>query len=280
MKDETVTDAALRQFLLGDVADGERQRIESLFVTGALSRERILTAEQDLVEDYLEDSLTPADKESFLRQYGNTPAQRRKVRITRSIKDWAAGENKVTSAGASTTSFGTRLSARLRLKPMFVVPIAATAVIAIVFAVIWVNSRTEERNRLVGVNEELARLNNPPSLRETPPGLISLTLQSGSVRSVEAQQELVKAAGTETVELRLVLRQTERYPGYRAVVRRVSSGESLTLPMLPAENDGTMVRLRVPARLISRGVYRVELTGIGVDGSTGPTEEYLFTVSS
>ena len=280
MKEETVTDAALRQFLLGDVDDGERQRIESLFVTGALSKDRILTAEQDLVEEYLEDSLTPPDKEKFLTQYGSTPAQWRKVSITKSIKDWAAGENKVVSARASTTSFAARLSQRLGVNPMMAIPIAAAAVIAIVIAVIWLNSRTEQRNRLGASNEELVRLNDAPSLQETPPGLISLTLHSGSLRSVEAQQELVKPADTETVELRLVWRQREHYPGYRAVVRRVSSGESLTLPTLRAENDGTLIRLRVPARVLSRGLYWVELTGVGADGSTGPSEEYSFTVSS
>jgi len=277
MKEETVTDAALRQFLLGDVDDEERQRIESLFVTDALSRERILTAEQDLVEEYLEEALTPADKKKFLIQFGSTPAQRRKLRITKSIKDWANRESKVAT---SATTFWGRLSARLGLKPMFVIPIAATAVLAIVIALVWLNSRIDERNRQAALNQELARLNEPASLRETPAGLISLTLRPGSVRGSEAQQELVKAPDTQTVELRLVWTQKERYPGYRAVIRRVSSNESFDLPVLHAENDGNRIRLRIPARLLTRGVYRVELTGIAADGSISPSEEYQFTAGS
>jgi hypothetical protein len=279
MKEETVTDAALRQFLLGDVDDEERQRIESLFVTDALSKERILTAEQDLVEDYLEDSLTAADKEKFLSRYGSTPTQRRKLRITKSIKDWAVGENKVAATGPSVTSFWGRLSARLGLKPMFVIPIAATAVIAIVIALVWLNSRNEERNRQAALNQELARLNEPASLREAPTGLLLLTLRPGSVRGVEAQRELVKASDTQTVELRLVWTQKEHYPGYRAIVRRVSSNKSFTPPVLRAENDGNTIRLRIPAHLLTRGVYQVELTGIAANGLTSPTEEYQFTVS-
>src|SRR5690242_6419872 len=131
MKEETVSDAALRQFLLGDVGDEERQRIESSFLTNAQARDRILTAEQDLVEDYLEDSLTPADKEKFLSLYGSTPEQQQKLRITKSIKDWAAAEQKVTSIGPATTSYWKRLRERLGPKPMFAIPLAATAVIAI-----------------------------------------------------------------------------------------------------------------------------------------------------
>jgi hypothetical protein len=278
MKEETVTDAALRQFLLGDVDDEERQSIESLFVTDALARERILAAEQDLVEDYLEDALSPADKEKFLGQYASTPAQRRKLRITKSIKDWASGQGKAAAYPLPATTFWSRLSTRRSLKPMFA--IAATAVLAIVLGLVWLNIRIDERNRQAALNQELALLNDPASLRETPAGLILLTLRPGSVRGGEAQQELVKAPDTQTIELRLVWTQKERYPGYRAVVRRVSSNESINLPVLHAENDGNTIRLRIPARLLTRGVYRVELTGIGADGSIGPSEEYQFTAGS
>ena len=66
MTEETLTDALLREFLLGKVNDEERERIESLFLTDSQTRERVLVLEQDLIEDYLEDSLTEEDKERFL----------------------------------------------------------------------------------------------------------------------------------------------------------------------------------------------------------------------
>ena len=90
MNEEPVSDALLRQFLLGQVDDQERQRLESMFVTGALSRERVMAAEQHLLDDFLDDSLTPEDRERFLAQYGETPAEQRKLRIAQSIHDWAA----------------------------------------------------------------------------------------------------------------------------------------------------------------------------------------------
>ena len=280
MKEETVSDAALRQFLLGDVGDEDRQRIESSFLTNAQARDRILTAEQDLVEDYLEDSLTPADKEKFLSLYGSTPEQQQKLRITKSIKDWAAAEQKVTSIGPATTSYWKRLRERLGPKPMFAIPITVTAVIAIVVALVWLNSRTTERNREAALNQELARLNDPESLRQNPSGLVLLTLRPGSVRGVEAQEEIVKAADAQIVELRLLWTQKDRYPGYRAVVRRVSSSVLFTTPTLHTESDGNTVRLRLPAQLLTRGVYQVELSGIAADGSASPSEEYQFTVSN
>lgn len=279
MKEETVTDAALRQFLLGDVDDEERQRLESLFVTDAQARERILIAEQDLVEDYLEDSLTAADKEKFVSVYGSTPEQRRKLRINKAIKDWAAGEQKATVSPAASSFWG-RLSARLGLKPMFVIPVAATVVIAIVTALVWLNSRNEERNQRAALNQEIARLNEPESLRETPSGLAVLRLQPGSLRGVATQEELVKNAGTQIVELQLAWNQPTRYPSYQATIRRVSSNESFTTPPLHPENDGRTIRLRIPARFLTRGLYQIELSGIDAGASASPPEEYQFSVSN
>ena len=49
MNDDTVTDALLREFLLGKVTDDVRKRIEGLFVTEPEMRERVLAVEQDLI---------------------------------------------------------------------------------------------------------------------------------------------------------------------------------------------------------------------------------------
>lgn len=89
MSDETVTDVTLRQFLLGNVDDEMRQHIESRFLTDLIFKERVLALEQDLIEDLLEDSLTGSDKERLLVRYSATSARRRKLRIAKSIKEWA-----------------------------------------------------------------------------------------------------------------------------------------------------------------------------------------------
>ena len=52
MKEEAATDVLLRQFLLGKIDDEARQRIECLFLTDSLTKERILAAEQELIDDY------------------------------------------------------------------------------------------------------------------------------------------------------------------------------------------------------------------------------------
>src|SRR5215510_14673078 len=127
MNDETVTDALLREFLLSKVNDEERQRIESLFLNDPQSRERVLGVEQDLIEDYLEGALSSDDKERFISRYAQTPEQRRKLRITKSIKDWAMTEAAAAQTAPAKISYWSRLRERLRSKPAFVIPLVVTA---------------------------------------------------------------------------------------------------------------------------------------------------------
>lgn len=276
MKEEPITDALLRQFLLGKVNDDERQQIESLFITDSSMRERVLAVEQDLAEDYLEDSLTPEDKEIFLARYASTPEQQRKLRITKSIKDWAVTNAAAGMRTPGATSGWSRLLDRLRLKPIFLVPIAVTLLIAVVISVVWLNSRRELRNRHLALEQELASLNSPASLRETLPQMTALELAPVSLRS-GASQSLNRAASVQTMDLHLVWIQKEQYPTYKAVIGRVGDErETLTVSGLQAENK--RIHLRLPMTYLTPGTYRIDLTGIAADGTSNLTEEYTFTV--
>ena len=279
MKEEAVTDATLREFLLGNVNDPERESIESQFLTDSQARERILAIEQDLIEDYLEESLTTNDKEQFLRIYGRTTEQRRKLRITKSIKDWAKTEASLPQITSGKISGWDRVRAWHQARPA-AVPIAVTVIITLIVIAIWFNRRTEQRNRQhSAIEQELVQLNSPASLREVPSNMTSLdlspiTLRSGEVAKIMTHDEI------QIVELRLPWIQKRCCSTYQAEVRRVGDDESLTIHNLQAEPDGqSLIRVRLPARLLHRGAYKVQLTGTTADGSTSPPEEYEFAVS-
>ena len=275
MNEDILTDAVLREFLLGKVDDEEAARIESLFLTDSEAREKVLVIEQELTEDYLEDSLTADDREKFLLRYGQTAAQLQQLRITKAIKDWALRESARKQIVPVEVSSWSRLRARLRLRPVFVIPIAVTAMIAIVCAAVWLNGRMKRAT----LEQELAQLNTPANLREVPPQMVSLELPPIVVRSLERRNNFTKSADVQTVELRLPWIQKERYSNYQAEVRRVGGDESFTIPNLQAENDGlSTIRLRLPAHILSRGQYQIRLTGIDSGGVPGTSEEYTFLV--
>ena len=273
MSEGAVTDALLRQFLLGKVTDEQRQRLESLFLIDEDMKERILAVEEELIDDYLEDTLTTKDREQFLLHYGQTPEQQRKLRIAQSIKEWAESAQPVhveVPANSSRT--------RWRLKPALVIPIALAAVVLIV-AALWLWSVNVQRNRRLAIEQELAQLNSPSSLRDVSSQILSLELSPVAVRSGEQQDEINPRADIRLIELRLPWVQKERYSTYQAEIGRVGDDESFTIHNLQAESHGGFsIRLRLPAHILRRGHYQVRLTGINPDGSTGPTEEYTFAV--
>ena len=273
-----VTDALLREFILGKLANEELERIESLFVTDSPTRERVLALEQDLIDDYLEDSISPEDKERFLSRYAQTDEQRLKLRITGTIKDWAIREAGAPHPATTKVSVWSRFWTWLRPSPRLI-PIAVAIVIAVVLAIVALNSRQEQWRHLA-IEQELARLNSPASLREVPAEMTRLDLKPVSVRSVGAQAELKITAGARFIELQLPWIHNERYSTYKAVVRRVSDGESFTISNLQAESNGRYtIRLRLLAQMLTSGDYQVNLVGVAADDSANASEEYSFVVS-
>jgi len=288
MTEDTLTDAAVRRFLLGEVDDDERQRIEGLFISDPEANEKILIAEEDLVEDYLEDALTPSDRRKFLAQYRSTPQQRRKLRIARSIKEYTEGEGAGQSVPvteeSSTSPRRRSFFSALRLKHrIWFIPLAAALAVAISAGVIWLvdwNNRREESSRRQSIERELVELNVPSSLRNGPPPAVSLLLPPVSLRSAAPPAKLTGTTSVNYIELRLLVSQKEEYLTYQAVLRRVGNSEQYAIHNLQAENkpDGHIVRLRIPAHLLTRGLYQVDLTGVGSGGKPEPTEEYTFAV--
>lgn len=277
MKEERITDALLREFLLGNVSDEAQERIESLFLTDPHTRERVLAIEQELIDEYLEDSLSGGDKERFVSLYVQTSEQRRKLRITKSIIDWAATEASAPETVAARVSIWSRLSARLRLKPVFVIPIAVSLVIVVA---IFLVHRLIEQRRYSAIQQELAQLNSPTSLREVPPQMSLLELRPVSVRSVERQTEFKPRFDVRIVELRLPWVQKQSYSKYHVEVHRVDDDEGFTINDLQTENEGpNVIRMRLLTNILKRGHYVVSVRGIANDGTLGQAEEYSFAVS-
>jgi hypothetical protein len=157
------------------------------------------------------------------------------------------------------------------------IPIAAMTLLAIVFAVVALKSRWEQRNRYLAMEQELARLNTPSTLRDVPSTTPPLTLTPGAVRSAEAETELTPPANAPFVELHLIWTQKEHYPSYQATIHKIDEEQRYTVRDLQLDN-GNAIRFRVPTRYLTRGLYQIEVNGIGADGTTGPAEEYQFMV--
>jgi hypothetical protein len=283
MKSEFVTDVEITRFLLGDVDDEERRRIESVFISDPESRERILIVENALIDDYLEDSLPASDRDKFVAQYGDAPQQRRKLRIARSIKEYAVADAMVTQTATSVNSkWRTFLSSLRPRRPMLFIPVAATLMIVCVVAAVWLvqlnSRRAQENNRRAAIERELTELNAPSSFQRDSSQVFTLVLPPVSPRGVNHQSKTAPQNANRVVELRLLWTRTEDYQSYLAVLRRVGGTEEFTIPNVYSEKNsgGSVLRLRIPAQDLPRGLYVISVSGVAADGTSGPAEEYNF----
>ena len=280
MSEESVTDTLARRFLLGDVDDLERERIERLFISEPEINTKILLAEDDLIEDYLEDSLTPSDRGKFLDQYGHTAAKRQKLRIAKSIKEYAAAEARLTHAAPSIATWRTFL-ASLRQRRMLFIPIAAVLTVSFLLAAAWLVrlnlKKADENNRRLVIERELAEL-NAPGVREDPSRVSALILLPISIRSIGPQTEMKRRGDIPVVQLDLLSNQKDKHPSYQAVVRRVGTNDQFKISSLRMENGpkGNFIRVRLATHLLQTGLYQVV---VSPDSEPSANEEYSFTVS-
>lgn len=281
---EGSNDSVIRRFLLGDVDEEERERIERRFISDRETYEKIVVVEDELIEDYLEGSLTTADREKFLAQYGQTREEQRRLRIIQAIKQHAGARAKPTQIATKTRSKWPVVLSLPRLRnARFFVPVAAILIIVFVIGLVWLrdvrNQRAQENKRLT-IERELAELNSPSAVHPDTAQAVSLILAPITHRAAGPQPEHRTRADVSILELKLLWIQKEQYSSYRAVLQRVGDGQQLSVPNLQVEKrDGSSaVLLKIPTRLLSRGLYQVSLTGFGSDHTPSHTEEYTFTV--
>jgi hypothetical protein len=285
MNEKPMAKAVAKRFLLGDVDDLEREQIESRLIVDPETEATILIAEDELVEEYLEGSLSASDAAKFLKHYAYGPRQRRKLRIAESIKEYARAEDQT---GQSERSLLQKL--RRLLSPgwpagrRFYIPIAVALATVVIVAGVWLvqwnNHRMQDTNLRLAIERELTELNAPSSLSETPPQMIALVLPSVSLRAVNSPSEITSQTAYRVVELQLLWPQKEESQSYLAVVRRVGGAEEFTIANLHAEQKpgGKVVRLRLPAQLLPPGLYRTSLSAAVSSGTPLHAEEYEFTI--
>ena len=278
-QNDEITEQVLRQFFLGNVDNEERERIEILFMTQSNARQRVLVVEQDLIEDYFDDLLTPSDKTKFVQRYADTPQQQQKLRIARLVHDWSLSNSHRAKTDFVPILAWHRFAAWIRFQRIVLIPITVTAVIAILIAGVWLNN-ANKRERHRAIEEELARLNSPTAVLEAPSQTISTTIAPVTVRSALSANELKLSSGIRVVEVRLLWIQKENYTRYGAILRRIDATEAFTVENLQAQKEpGLAISVRLPAQMLKPGLYQIKLSGIAADNSLGRADEYRFAVS-
>lgn len=285
MSEASNDEVRIRRFLLEDLDEEERERVEELFLTDSDTRDSLLLAEDELIEEYLEGSLQGVDREKFREVFVTTPQLRRKVRIARSLSSLTKADDSplLTVAASRMQDRATPVFSKpfkfLRRRSLLVyAPAAAAILVVFTIGVFWYADYRREQTRRLTVERELAKLNDPSRRPELPADqILGVVLSPVSVRS--SGSSITLSATDAILELSL-LPEIAKAETYTLFIQRAGSDEEFAVPNLRLENlpAGKAIRLRIPTRLLTRGLYRLRLNGVSPDGRVLETNDYSFEV--
>lgn len=304
MAELTTEDLRMRQFLLGELDEQEREELEQRVLAEAGIRDKLLMAEDDLIEEYLEGFLKAEERENFLRQFLAIPHQRNKLRLAKSLRRFSRSDadidtvriapqvlsetvidsvpierarisedqlDTVRNDPLETVSIEPRL---FRGKLLVYAPIAAVVLVAITIGSVWYVKYRRSVIQKQAIERELAQLNT--SGEQNLPSDQIYTLVVAPTSTTNIVSSISSTFKGPVVELWLLPRkQTARYD---ALLQKEGSPDQFQISNLHFQNGagGRVVRLRISMRLLTPGVYRVQLDGLATDGRVVGTDEYSF----
>lgn len=227
-------DGVLRHYLLGTIDPAVREDVERrLFSDDRIFWEQLCLAEDELIDDYVDDELDAKEVESFERCFLSTEERREKLEFARALK--AHVEKQQSTRRRVWYPLRGQVSA-----PSWAVAMAAMLLLVLP-AVAW---------QFAGARAERDE--------------VSAWLASGLVRGAGGELTRVQIP-LSTKLVRLHLEPDGEYRSYRATLHLATGDEIWSQTNLTASTiDGrAAVTLTLPSELLPTGDYYVRLQGVG-----------------
>jgi hypothetical protein len=250
-----MSDERMIAYLLAELPEADLERFEDECFAQESWPDRISVAEDDLIDAYLRDELTPERRQRFERNYLITSARQERVNMAAALLRLIDEHND--AATKVTPTWVGRFSVLLSNQTPALWAAAALALAAVMGAVLW-----------------LAFLRGP-----TLHGYATLTLTvSRGSRGEGAQVGRVKLpVNAQGLKVTLSLPQQGPAPVRYRVELENDNGEAKLVEV--ADQDAQSVVAVIPASQLPRGQYALKLFAVKGDGSEQRvTGSYLFTV--
>jgi methionine-rich copper-binding protein CopC len=245
-----MTDERIIAYFLHELPEEERERFEDECFAEEEWPEQIAAVEEDLIEAYLRDQLTPAQRRSFEQNYLVTEARQERVAAAAALLRYIDERNNERNAAteprldavAPEQNWAERFRAFWGGTSWAARAAAAAAIVVLIAGALWY------------------------FLPRSTGTFATLTLTlSQSNRAEGAQVDKVKlASNTEALRVTLTLPQpTPQAARYRVELEN-ADGEKR--PVEVADQDAQAVRVVIPAAQLARGQYVLKLFAVGSDG--------------
>jgi cell division protein FtsL len=287
MKDALPDEMMLRRYLLGQL-DGFPELADKLH-DQMLSDENLSEVagviEDEIIEDYLEGTLSPADRQAVEEHFLRPPERQKKLRIARRLQQHFEAENEGTAQPPAKNRPGNVIAFSWRSRFRTYAEIAAGLLIVAAGA-LYINTQrhgfqseiSKNQHELASERERAATLNQQvQDLRVLQqPSTVMLSLLKPGVERGDAQfPEVTIGSGTQGIHVEIVL------PGNAAgpydVRLETSAGKTIwsDSQQWPFKSQASsLLLLDLPAQGLAPGNYRFVVG----DPHTGSPLFYLFHV--
>ncbi len=303
----TTNEILMRRYLLGDLPQEDRTRLEDQYSADAEVFEEVLATENDLIDSYVRGELTEVERQKFEAEYFKSPQRHERVEFARALSQVSVLATQ--AIPAQEVSPWTKIWESFSVQqgmPQWAFAAAAVVVVAGGSWLMVQNHRlrvglqqaqaeqAELRRGQDTLRQHIAELegNLRDQVHENQQGSevakletpmepeVTFRLTPGMARGLGGTQKtLVLATTASRLQLQLMLDRDE-YKSYEAVLMTAERKEVLRGKALQSLSIGgdEVVTWPLPAHSIHAGDYIVQLAGQTATGSVEDVESYSFRV--
>ncbi len=315
LEGETHAEMSRFQHLLGLSSEAERERLESEFFDDDDAFQKMLTAEDDLIDAYARGELSAKERKAFEKRFLTTPHGRERVQFARSL----AGSRVKARQDVWLPGFFSSLGGHSAFARVGAV--MAVLVVAVGFSWLLVDRARmnnelrglrAERARLTGESAELRRIADaerarsaeltaqagrhpvvvPPTQPEPQPSpepktaeqsvSLAFALSPGSIRG-GGGKKLAVPQNVRSIVLRLSFERPSLHQEYRAAIETPDGTSVWRNDSFGSRSNATeLSRITlpmIPASALPPGDYVLLLSGKRSDGNFEPVANYSFRIS-
>lgn len=236
----------IRHYLLGELSEQEREQVEHRLMSDDDLYQQLLLAEDDLIDEYVSDTLPEQDRAKFSRRFLQVPELRQDVRSTMALRKYALKTAPQVAVGD--TPVVPHFSLRDRFRNFFMQPALgvsfAVALLAAVLLVAWLAAQNSQLRKQV---EQLQARQTP---LPTPQRDLQEQLASERLRNEQLSAELLRQQellAEESRKLQLAQEQHQSIPTLRPASQSTAATfVALTLTPGLARDSGELKKISVP----------------------------------
>ena len=258
MENETIK---LRQYLLGSLLEKEAEELDLQIIGNKSLEEELYLAEDALIEDYLDETLSAAEVELFHKNFLISEAREDQLRELAALKNYAQNTIQKEVSGKPADNFFQKLKNAFTLNFRPVTVALGLLLVGILAIGIWQFGLSGSTDEIALLEKEAAALNGQDlSDLGKYVNFSQLSLFPGLLRSSDSAPKLSADGLSGVILIRLALPPEENSSVFNAkIIRNRTDTVSLNKIPVYSNQSGKEIRLLLPSSFFKNGQYKIEL---------------------